>query len=58
MFIDLEGFCLSEVAGDIGSPSWLERYLDDPGSLSIPPAKHIGYPEPRMSCCGGERFLR
>lgn len=30
VFIDLEGFSLSEVTGDIVEPSWLERYLDSP----------------------------
>ena len=39
VFIDLEGFCLSEVAGDIESPSWLERYLDDPEEFVHSPGK-------------------
>jgi predicted AAA+ superfamily ATPase len=30
VFIDLEGFSLSEIAESIPQKSWLERYLDDP----------------------------
>lgn len=30
VFVDLEGFSLAEMAGRVVSPSWLERYLDEP----------------------------
>ena len=30
VFLDLEAMALCEIAGDAGTPSWLERYLDDP----------------------------
>jgi predicted AAA+ superfamily ATPase len=33
VFLDLEGFSLSEIVENISSPSWLERYLDDPESF-------------------------
>jgi predicted AAA+ superfamily ATPase len=33
VFLDLEGFSLSEIAENISAPSWLERYLDDPESF-------------------------
>lgn len=32
VFMDLEGFCLSEIAGDAGEDHWLKRYLENPDS--------------------------
>lgn len=45
VFIDLEGFCLSEVASDTESPSWLERYLDDPEEFVHSPGKTHQLPQ-------------
>lgn len=39
VFLDLEGFSLSEIAENISAPSWLERYLDDPESFLKAPQK-------------------
>jgi len=40
VFLDLEGFCLAEIAGTTGEPTWLEAWLEDPGRfLSQPPAR-------------------
>jgi predicted AAA+ superfamily ATPase len=40
VFLELEGFCLAELAGNIEGPTWLERWLaDQEGFLSARPAR-------------------
>ncbi len=34
VFLDLQGFCLAEIAGTGGTHHWLERYLDDPARFT------------------------
>jgi hypothetical protein len=44
-FLDMEGFCLSELAGAPEEEHWLKRYLDDPAKfVTAPPAR---LPAPR-----------
>lgn len=45
VFIDLEGFCLSELAGDAKSSSWLERYLNAPEEFVNSPSKTHQLPQ-------------
>ncbi len=44
VFLDLEGFCLSEIAGADVSGSWLERYLEDAGALLAAPPERLEQP--------------
>jgi len=40
VFLDLEGFCLAEIAQSATGEHWLKRYLDDPeGFVASPPAR-------------------
>jgi predicted AAA+ superfamily ATPase len=41
VFLDLEGFSLSEIAGAAGPGSWLERYLRDPEALLADPPERL-----------------
>jgi uncharacterized protein len=45
VFLDLEGFSLSEITETISSPSWLERYLDDPDSFVKTPQETQPLPQ-------------
>ena len=42
VFLDLEGFSLGELARNVASPSWLERYLDDP--VAFTGGQHVRHP--------------
>jgi len=45
VFLDLEGFALSEISEHISSPSWLARYLDDPNSFVKAPQETQALPQ-------------
>lgn len=44
VFLDLEGFCLSEIAEDNGEAHWLKRYLESPESIIDDPPKRLTLP--------------
>ncbi len=41
VFLDLEGFCLAEIAGATTQEHWLKRYLDDPEKFVASPPKRL-----------------
>lgn len=41
VFVDLEGFCLSEIAEAATEDHWLRRYLDDPAEFVSNPPRRI-----------------
>jgi predicted AAA+ superfamily ATPase len=43
VFLDLEGFCLAEIAQESTEEHWLKRYLEDPEEF-------VGSPAKRLSC--------
>lgn len=46
VFLELEGFCLAEIAGSIQGASWLERWLDDPAEFLAAPPVRLGNSRP------------
>ncbi len=46
VFIDLEGFCLAEIAGARPENHWLQRYLDDPGHFATDRPERLPSPRP------------
>jgi len=41
VFLDLAGFCLSEIAQEAVQAHWLKRYLDDPAEFAASPPKRL-----------------
>ncbi len=41
VFLDLEGFCLSEIAAASAGEHWLKRYLDDPAAFVASPTERL-----------------
>lgn len=46
MFLDLEGFCLAEIAEDASDEHWLKRYLDAPAEFVSSPPKRLASMRP------------
>ena len=41
-FLDMEGFCLAEIAESAVEDHWLQRYLDDPERFVAEPSRRLG----------------
>ena len=50
VFVDLEGFCMAELASQPGNEHWLKRYLDAPEEFLANPGERISYGRSLYDC--------